>query len=1364
MKTFYKPAALTLLALTALASFWVVQRCHFGAEFQKTVNSKKPVSHQQASSVVPENTLADIRNSIARQEYNISYDEKKKMLQSPNRQQNLRAYYKPGKLSIKNRVDTAGHNFQLELINEGILADGRLIYKSQANAKTDNKDNKLLIDHHQFIEEYINNEDGVRQNFIINEAPEGTKQLQVMLSAKGLKVRNGATNELQFYTENKKGETENKLVYNDLKCWDANKKPLSASLAYVNNHIEINVDAENAAYPVTIDPIIVNGNPQNSNKVIEINQSNMWLGFSVSSAGDVNGDGYSDIIAGAPQYDKGQTNEGAAFIYPGSPSGLTLNAVTLECNQNDAKMGYSVASAGDFNGDGFSDVIVGIPYYDAGANGTVKDVGIAKLYFGSAQGISANSTPKDLLTGHPSDYYGISVATAGDIDADGYSDILVGVLQNDYYQNNAGTVLIFYGAPTNYKGVSQLGVSKAEARFGYSVAPAGDVDADGFSDIIVGARFYSNGVGHEGEGAAFIYRGSAGGIIDSPVVIEGDQYDAAMGNKVSSAGDVNGDGYSDILLSAFMYDNQHMNEGRVYLHLGSSTGINPTPERIFEGDQTDARIGASVACAGDVNGDGYSDILLGSQYFDNGQNNEGAVFVYHGSKDGVVGTWASMLESNQVEGWFGTAVASAGDVNGDGYSDIIIGCYTFDNGQNDEGMVYIYHGGAEGVGIKDALMATNNKVGAQMGLSVASAGDVNGDGYDDVVVGAPYFDEGQSSEGVAFVYSGSINGLITNTYTELQKDQANAYFGGSVAGAGDVNGDGYDDVIIGAKEYTSGQSNEGVVFFYPGSSSGIDQNMAPYMLQQDKGNADFGFAVAGAGDINRDGYGDIVVGAPTMNPQGSIYVYLGGLNGPTNPTVIHGFDNPPQYADLYFGSAVSTAGDVNGDGYSDIIIGAYGANSGQQGEGMARIYHGSSSGINPNYAKILQSNQIDANFGFSVASAGDVNGDGYSDVIIGSRYHDNGQSNEGVAMVYYGSTSGITDAIPAPTLLEANTAGAYFGWSVNGAGDVNGDGYSDVIVGAPNFANGQSNEGNVFVFHGSPNGVKTTSAFSNESNLLGSFLGKAVSGAGDVNGDGYSDVLVGANGYDNGQYADAGAAFVYYGNNGKGLRNNVRLYNSGLVGPYDHNQFNQQNFGLGLFVKSFIGRNKARLVWETRANGNAFSSVPPNPITTSTAFTGEIANLTNLPMIGAERSVILTKMGTATKVRVRIRYSPALAITGQMYGPWRYVQRQLAGYNNAPVPEEAMAETIKRKAFAGLEGQNSITLYPNPVSDRFFIKSENLENIRSLRLLTTGGKLVYQTQTPTKEVDVKNLDAGMYILLVTQQDGSQTSHKVVVRK
>jgi hypothetical protein len=161
---------------------------------------------------------------------------------------------------------------------------------------------------------------------------------------------------------------------------------------------------------------------------------------------------------------------------------------------------------------------------------------------------------------------------------------------------------------------------------------------------------------------------------------------------------------------------------------------------------------------------------------------------------------------------------------------------------------------------------------------------------------------------------------------------------------------------------------------------------------------------------------------------------------------------------------VSTAGDVNGDGYSDVIVGAPLYDNGQTDEGRAYVYYGSSGGLASSAGWTAESDQADALLGYSVGRAGDVNGDGYSDVIVGARMYDNGQTREGRAYVYYGSAGGL--AVSAGWTAESDQANAYFGYSVGTAGDVNGDGYSDVIVGAYYYDNGQTNEGRAYVYYG----------------------------------------------------------------------------------------------------------------------------------------------------------------------------------------------------------------------------------------------------------------------------------------------------------
>ena len=176
-----------------------------------------------------------------------------------------------------------------------------------------------------------------------------------------------------------------------------------------------------------------------------------------------------------------------------------------------------------------------------------------------------------------------------------------------------------------------------------------------------------------------------------------------------------------------------------------------------------------MATAGDVNGDGYADVIVGAPNYDNGQTDEGRAFVYYGSASGLSTTANWTAESNQASAYFGYSVATAGDVNGDGYADVIVGAPNYDNGQTDEGRAFVYHGSASGLSATANWTAESNQASAYFGYSVATAGDVNGDGYADVIVGAPNYDNGQTDEGRAFVYHGSASGLKCHRQTGLQR-------------------------------------------------------------------------------------------------------------------------------------------------------------------------------------------------------------------------------------------------------------------------------------------------------------------------------------------------------------------------------------------------------------------------------------------------------------------------------------------------------------------------------------------------------------------------------------------------------------------
>jgi hypothetical protein len=356
---------------------------------------------------------------------------------------------------------------------------------------------------------------------------------------------------------------------------------------------------------------------------------------------------------------------------------------------------------------------------------------------------------------------------------------------------------------------------------------------------------------------------------------QSNQYGARLGYSVGTAGDVNGDGCDDVIVGAYLYDNGQTDEGQAFVYYGSATGPSTTPSWTAEGNQTGAAFGQSVGTAGDVNGDGYDDVIVGADYYDHGQADEGRAFVYYGSATGLSSAADWTAQADQTNALFGYSVGTAGDVNGDGFDDVIVGAWGFDPG----GQAYAFYGSATGLSATPNWTGDGGQGGAEFGYSVGTAGDVNGDGYDDVIVGAIGFDNDQSNEGRAFVYHGSAAGLSTTANWTAEVNKTNAYFGQSVGTAGDVNGDGYDDVIVGDANYKSGHSEKGRAYVYHGSAAGLSTkpNWIGYGAQVD---AEFGWSVGTAGDVNGDGHDEIVLGVPYFDhgegDEGVALVYQGG--------------------------------------------------------------------------------------------------------------------------------------------------------------------------------------------------------------------------------------------------------------------------------------------------------------------------------------------------------------------------------------------------------------------------------------------------------------------------------------------------------
>jgi FG-GAP repeat/FG-GAP-like repeat len=1062
-----------------------------------------------AAQEIPNDWHSRVQNDIAEREYHLTWQEQSKLQgvnaawQAPNRAHDLRTYFTGnGPRMVRRTESEPTWIWGLELLNQPAVEQ--------------TKTNGNRIELHRaggLVEWYVNDPNGLEQGFTIPKSANPNSNTEIILD---IAVR-GSLNPglmpggktVEFLSKSGVGL----IHYGELKAWDARGNTLPAHMELIsksnNPIIRLIVDASNGVYPITIDPLATS-----AAWTAEVNQADALFGTSVATAGDVNGDGCSDVIIGAHLYDSGQDDEGKVFVYHGSASGLSDSPDwTAECDQAGAQFGFCVATAGDVNGDGCSDVIVGAPYFES-RGGTF-------IYYGSTSGLT--SAGIEFEGNHYSSRFGYSVATAGDINGDGYSDIIIGSPRYNNGQQYEGAAFLYVGSATSMANTPAWTVesNQAGSYLGCSVSSAGDVNGDGYSDVIAGAISYSSG--ETNEGRAFLYHGSASGLpATADWYAEQNQSYAYFGNSVATAGDINGDGYADVIIGAYKYVGGQSNEGRAYVYCGSVAGLSATPEWTVESDHANAQLGYCVATAGDVNGDGYADVIVGAYQYPDDATSDGWAFLYYGSSVGLSTSADWTADGQQIDAQFGFSVATAGDVNGDGFSDVIIGAPNYDNGETDEGRAFVYYGSASSLSETPVWDTEGNQTNAYYGWSVATAGDVNADGFSDVIIGAPNYDNGETDEGRAYVYHGSVTGLPDSPDWIAESNEAGAQFGYSVATAGDVNGDGYSDVIIGAPYYN--QADEGAAFVYHGSSSGLSAT-AEWIAEMEGSDYYFGWSVAGAGDVNGDGYADVIIGRVTEEYSGCT-VYLGSPSGLPVGRFPYSW-----YIDSIGGEhvSVSTAGDVNGDGYSDILIGIphYGYGTSQANEGCALLYYGSSSGISSQDSWRVESKRGGSQFGYSVATAGDVNGDGYSDIIIGSPRYNNGQQYEGMAFLYPGSASG-----PAKThtwAVESNQAGAQMGWSVSSAGDVNGDGYSDVIVGAIAYASGETNEGRAFVYHGSDSGLSTTVDWIGEGDQGFSYYGNSVAAAGDVNGDGYSDVIIGAYKYVGGQ-SDEGFAFLYYGN------------------------------------------------------------------------------------------------------------------------------------------------------------------------------------------------------------------------------------------
>lgn len=414
------------------------------------------------------------------------------------------------------------------------------------------------------------------------------------------------------------------------------------------------------------------------------------------------------------------------------------------------------------------------------------------------------------------------------------------------------------------------------------------------------------------------------GPLTAGPVLQGTMSSEFFGSCMAAAGDANGDGFDDVVVGSLGFSGELLQQGRVTLLPGSATGLASAPSWEYRGEQPDEGLGSFVAGAGDVDGDGFDDVLALSRWVRPGATTSaGRVYLFRGSATGPEPKPSWILEGREDGGWLGNGIASAGDVNADGFDDVLVGCTTCRNQHELEGSLSLFLGSARGLSREPARVWWGGSTDANLGWRAAHIGDVNADGFDDVLLGASHWSGRLGREGRVQVDYGGPGGPDGVADWTAVGDQRDAGLGWSLGGGGDVNGDGIADFVVAQTAWTGRYLKQGRLLVYLGSRRGPSRDpawqLAGYGSESGEGSGSIGIAR----DLDGDGRDEVFSSTPShataadSQRVGVLTVAALDASGRRGGVVWRELGAVPNTP---IGWWAASAGDVNGDGLGDFLL------------------------------------------------------------------------------------------------------------------------------------------------------------------------------------------------------------------------------------------------------------------------------------------------------------------------------------------------------------------------------------------------------------------------------------------------------------